>query len=112
MKAPTPCLQNDCYEYATNKGRCALHQRPPWQGSTRSQRLPKDWQTRRQIVFNRDNYVCYLCGSNNPPADTVDHVIRGDDHSLNNLKPVHDKQPPHCHRFKSSSEGHEAKNKK
>lgn len=107
-RAPTPCIEQDCYEYAVNKGRCQKHYKP-WVGSTRKQRLPRDWETRRQIVFRRDNWTCHICGSNNPPADTIDHVIQGDDHSLENLKPVHDNQPPHCHRKKSAKEGNRAR---
>ena len=106
MLAPTPCLEPKCPEHAVNQGRCQAHQRPAWQGSTRASRLPKDWQTRRLIVIKRDKGICYLC--NEAGADTVDHVIAGDDHTLGNLKAVHDKAPPHCHRFKSSQEGHEA----
>lgn len=99
----TPCLEQHCYEIAVNKGRCQEHQ-VEYKQVTRKDRLPKDWNTRRQIVFKRDNYTCYLCGSNEPLADTIDHVIAGDDHSLNNLKPVHDINPPHCHRDKTRAD--------
>ena len=102
--APTPCLE--CDEYATHKGRCAKHQRAPWAGSTRSERLPKDWNTRRLIVLKRDKGICYLCNATG--ADTIDHVVPGDNHDLSNLKAVHDSTPPHCHRQKSSQEGHDA----
>jgi 5-methylcytosine-specific restriction endonuclease McrA len=105
--APTPCLETDCRDHATRYGRCEQHQRPAWFGSTRKQRLPKDWTTRRLVVLKRDKGVCYICGE--PGADTIDHVIPGDDHSLHNLKAVHDKVAPHCHRTKSSTEGHQAK---
>lgn len=104
--APTPCLEAGCQEHATRQGRCNTHQRPAWYGSTRKSRLPSDWSTRRLVVLKRDKGICHLCGE--PGADTVDHVIAGDDHSLGNLKAVHDKVPPHCHRFKSSAEGHQA----
>lgn len=57
--------------------------------------------------MRRDKGICYIC--NKPGADTIDHVVQGDDHSLENLKAVHDRTPPHCHRKKSSSEGHQAK---
>lgn len=85
-------------------GRCPACQKP-WEGSTRKSRLPKDWQTRRLIVLKRDKATCYICGG--AGADTVDHVIAGDDHSLTNLKAVHDKVEPFCHRYKSSQEGNE-----
>lgn len=107
MLAPTPCLEKDCRTHAVKQGRCQEHQKPVIYTSNRAARLPGDWRTRRLIVFKRDQGVCYLCG--NPGADTVDHVIAGDDHSLNNLKAVHDRTPPHCHRYKTSQEGHEAK---
>jgi len=103
--APTPCL--DCGKPSTFKGRCATHQPEPWLNSTRKQRLPADWNTRRLIVLKRDRAICYLCGQ--PGADGVDHVQAGDNHNLNNLRAVHDKTQPYCHRFKSSQEGHEAK---
>ena len=105
MLAPTPCLETNCHNHVTTQGRCQEHQRP-WAGSTRKQRLPPDWATRRLIVLKRDNGVCHLCGGDG--ADTVDHVTQGDNHSLTNLAPVHDRTPPHCHRFKSSTEGHQA----
>lgn len=104
--APTPCLETGCPDKAVHYGRCQQHQRPAWYGSTRKQRLPKDWAARRLIVLRRDQGICYLCGQ--PGADTVDHVTPGDDHSLNNLKAVHDAVEPHCHRAKSSQEGHTA----
>ena len=107
MKAPTPCLEQNCSNTATKFGRCPEHQRAPWQGSKRRSRLPPDWATRRLIVFKRDGGICYLCGE--PGADTIDHIKQGDDHSLENLAPVHDRLPPHCHRYKSSTEGHLAK---
>ena len=107
VRAPTPCLEQGCQDHATKEGRCNQHQRPRWVGSYRKQRLPRDWNTRRLIVLKRDQGVCYLCGQSG--ADTVDHVAAGDDHSLGNLKAVHDHVAPHCHRFKSSQEGHDAK---
>ena len=105
--APTPCADKECYALATYRGKCEAHQPKAWVGSTRGARLPPDWQTRRRIVLQRDKAICHLCGKGG--ADGVDHVIAGDDHSLDNLKPVHDKVPPNCHKFKSSAEGHQAK---
>lgn len=77
-----------------------------WVGSTRKERLPIDWPELRRLVKARDGGICHLCGQ--PGADRVDHVVPGDDHSLANLAEVHDYAPPHCHRFKSSDEGHQA----
>lgn len=106
--ATTPCLETGCYEIATYQGRCDTHKRPAWEGSTRKKRLPPDWETRRRIILNRSN-VCYLCGE--AGADTVDHVNQSleDDHSLENLAPVHDRVYPHCHRYKTSMEANQAK---
>lgn len=105
VHAPTPCLK--CGQLAVNMGRCQDHQLPAWQGSTRRSRLPSDWNTRRLIVLKRDKGICYVCGG--PNADAVDHLIAGDDHSLGNLKAIHDHVEPHCHREKSTREGIEAK---
>jgi 5-methylcytosine-specific restriction protein A len=104
--APTPCLETGCREHATYQGRCPTHKRPPYYGSTRRERLPRDWSTRRQVVLRRDKGICYICGGIN--ADTVDHLIAGDDHSLENLRAVHDRVEPHCHRQKTAQEGNDA----
>jgi 5-methylcytosine-specific restriction protein A len=105
MLAPTPCL--DCTATATRRGRCADHQLPYWQGSTRKARLPADWQTRRLIVLRRDSGICWVCGR--PGADEVDHRTPGDDHHLDNLAPIHQNVEPYCHRAKSSAEGNTAR---
>ena len=99
--APTPCRDPDCRNLAIVGGACIDHT-PRWAGSTRGQRLPRDWNTRRLIVLRRDNSVCYVCGS---LASEVDHVVAGDNHELNNLASICNS----CHRTKSSNEGHEAK---
>lgn len=106
MLAPTPCSTAGCHQMVKAKGKCAEHQ-THWQGTTRRERLPSDWSTRRLIVLKRDKGICYICGK--AGADTVDHVLAGDDHSLSNLRPVHDRTPPHCHRFKTSREANAAK---
>lgn len=105
--APTPCLEPGCRDHAVYQGRCLPHKRIPYYGSTRKERLPRDWSTRRQVVLRRDKAICYLCGEGG--ADTVDHVIAGDDHALENLKAVHDRVAPHCHRYKTSNDAHQAK---
>jgi 5-methylcytosine-specific restriction endonuclease McrA len=70
----------------------------------RKARLPSDWKRRRVKVLRRDGYSCQAieqgrrCGA---PANQVDHVIAGDDHSLDNLQSL-------CashHAKKSSQEG-------
>lgn len=77
-----------------------------WEGSTRRARLPKSWHAQRARILRDHGRICHLCGG--PGADAVDHVRAGDDHSDANLRPVHDKVAPHCHRAKSSSEGGQA----
>lgn len=99
--APTPCI--DCAKPAVYRGRCEVHRKPAWSGSTRGERLPDDWRTRRLIVLKRDKAVCWVCGG--ADADEVDHKTPGDDHSLGNLAPIHQQVAPHCHRFKSAAEG-------
>jgi 5-methylcytosine-specific restriction endonuclease McrA len=76
-----------------------------WESSDRKARLPADWSTRRVRVLRRDGYKCQardslnvMCGA---PANQVDHVEPGDDHSLENLRAL-------CrwhHARKSSAEG-------
>lgn len=77
-----------------------------WEGSDRRIRLPKEWHAQRQRILRNHGRICHVCGG--PGADTVDHVKPGDDHSDENLRPIHDRVPPHCHRSKSSSEGGQA----
>jgi 5-methylcytosine-specific restriction enzyme A len=79
-----------------------------WSGSDRASRLPSNWATLRMRVLRRDAYKCQdrdsmgrPCGE---PANEVDHVIPGDDHSLENLRAI-------CrwhHARKSSAEGRAA----
>ena len=76
-----------------------------WDTSDRKARLPSDWSTRRVRVLRRDGYKCQardslnvMCGE---PANQVDHIKPGDDHSLENLQAL-------CrwhHARKSSAEG-------
>lgn len=80
-----------------------------WVGSQRLERLPADWPARKRAAFQLYGRTCHLCGG--PGADSIDHVVAGDDHSIENLRPVHDRVEPHCHRRKSSAEGHEAMRK-
>lgn len=72
-----------------------------WRGSTRRTRLPSNWAEIRRTVFEVHGTSCYLCGDH---ATDVDHVRRGDDHSLANLRPACER----CHRAKSSREGGQA----
>lgn len=74
-----------------------------WSNSARARRLPSDWAARRATVMTRDGAICWIC--HGPGADEVDHIHRGDDHSLINLAPIHQDVYPFCHRKKSSAEG-------
>lgn len=80
----------------------------PWETSDRRSRLPADWPKRRVRVLRRDGYRCQhrddLGVPCLAPANQVDHVRHGDDHSLDNLQAL-------CrwhHARKSSAEGNAA----
>ncbi len=76
-----------------------------WEGSTRRQRLPRDWPRIVRRIKRRDKGVCVArysdgrqCGL---PGTDVDHIAPGDDHSDANLQLL-------CswhHRRKSAAEG-------
>lgn len=85
MAIPSPCLEEKCVEVAWKYGRCERHQKQAFIGTNRSERLPKDWQTRRRIVLNRNQGICVATDCQEDATD-VDHIRRGDDHSLTNLQ--------------------------
>lgn len=72
-------------------------------GAERLERFPPDWKAIKAEVWRRKGSRCYLCGQLG--ADTIDHVADPHDHRIENLAPVHDRHPPHCHRYKSSAQG-------
>lgn len=81
---------------------------PKWQNSTRRDRLPADWPKIRKRVIRRDKGLCQWRLEDGSrclaPFRDVDHIVRGDDHSIGNLRCL-------CyehHKFKSSQEGAEA----
>ncbi|MEU0937591.1 HNH endonuclease [Embleya sp. NPDC005971] len=74
-----------------------------WTDSTRRTRLPSDWPARCAAVYARNGRTCHVCGLDG--ANQIDHIEPGDDHSLDNLAPIHDDP---CHRAKSSAEGRRA----
>jgi 5-methylcytosine-specific restriction endonuclease McrA len=77
--------------------------RQPWAGSTRSARLPADWEShRRPTVLARDGHTCQLCYADVcvTTATEVDHIKAGDDHSLSNLQAT----CAPCHRRKTAQE--------
>lgn len=80
-----------------------------WKDSTRSDRLPADWATVvRPHVFALYGDVCHFCGL--PGADTVDHVVPGDDHSYRNLRPIHE-DPCHKHKTQLEAQAARARNR-
>jgi hypothetical protein len=79
-----------------------------WEGSTRASRLPHNWPQLRQLVKERDGNRCTELmrdGTRCTDQGTdVDHILPGDDHSLDNLRLL-------CtwhHKKKSSAEGNAA----
>lgn len=80
----------------------------PWEGSDRRERLPDDWEWRRAETFRVHGDTCHVCKESG--ADEVDHVERGDDHRLENLRPIHSwRTPQRCHVFKTAREAAAAK---
>ena len=82
-----------------------MRERIAWEGSTRRDRLPRNWNSElRPAVFARDGDICWICGE--PGADEIDHKIQGDDHRLENLAPIHGwRTGLQCHARKSAAEG-------
>ena len=80
-----------------------------WRGSDRKARLPSNWASEIRPAAHERNpeHICHICRQ--PGGDYLDHKKPGDDHSLDNLDWAHDRVPPHCHRYKTSREGLEAK---
>lgn len=104
-KPSAPCRIPGCPQLIPVAGQCPVHPREAWAGSNRRKRLPSNWHAIRQRVLRRDWQICYLCGS---PANEVDHINPGDDHSMENLAAI----CTNCHRKKSSREGNAARHRK
>ncbi len=83
----------------------------PWQGSDRRQRLPPDWAKRRAAVLRRDGNRCtWTLRSGRRcthPATDVDHIVAGDDHSLENLRSLCEQH----HDRKTAGEGNAARHR-
>ncbi len=83
-------------------------QGPAWQGSTRLERLPPNWARLRRQIPERDGWRCTAVDHGvrcMAPANQVDHVQPGDNHSPGNLTAL-------CawhHARKSSAEGNAAR---
>lgn len=63
----------------------------PWSSSDRRQRLPKNWRTyHRPMVLARCGGQCEYVRSSGrrctAKATDVDHIVAGDNHSLENLQ--------------------------
>jgi 5-methylcytosine-specific restriction endonuclease McrA len=74
-----------------------------WVTSDRLERLPADWERRRTEVFRVKGTKCLIKWGDGcqGEATDVDHIVHGDDHSLENLQPG----CTWCHTRKSSAEG-------
>lgn len=75
-RARKACPEPNCAELQP----CPLHERKPWQDSTRRSRLRSGsghrQQKLRQFVLHRDDHRCHVCGQEFPPELLVnDHVI-------------------------------------
>lgn len=85
--------------------------RVPWQGSTRKERLPADWEARKAEALRRNpERICHWCGR--PGGHDLDHKVRGDDHSQDNLDWIHNRRDfeagrslRNCHGEKTGAEG-------
>jgi len=74
----------------------------PWTGRhgnhRRWKQMPKDWAKIRAQVIRRDHGTCVICGR---PGNHVDHIQRGNNHSLNNLRLL----CQHCHMARTGRDG-------
>ena len=81
-------------------------QRTNWNSSNRGSRLPDDWPERRAKVRGRAHGLCQA-KQHVPECDGIgtdcDHIIAGDDHSLDNLQWL--SHP--CHKAKTERENAE-----
>lgn len=86
----------------------ARRDRPAWQGSTRKETLPPNWESEiRPAVLERDGYRCRIrfediCVDD---ANQVDHIGDRRDHRLENLQAGCGP----CHQRKSSQQGRAAR---
>jgi 5-methylcytosine-specific restriction enzyme A len=96
-RSSTVCPVSGC----PNLQPCSTHRRAAWSGSDRAARLPTNWPKLRSQVRKRDRHTCQGCGCPTPPGEgSVDHIIRGDDHRLENLQLLCDS----CHDTKTTAE--------
>lgn len=84
-----------------------------WSTSNRGDRLPRNWRRIRAIVLERAGYRCEWIRVDTGErctevATDVDHILAGDNHSLNNLQAL----CRYHHAKKSSREGAAAASRK
>lgn len=79
-----------------------------WANSDRAGRLPRNWRQIKAAVWKRDGDICWWCGRGGagPGAGDIDHKRPGDDHSLENLGPIHSDP---CHKIKTGREASAAR---
>lgn len=74
-----------------------------WNSSDRGARLPDDWAWRRRVVRDRAHGRCQAkehAADCNGIGTDCDHIIQGDDHSLDNLQWLSHA----CHKAKTEKE--------
>lgn len=81
---------------------CPFHEHKPWEGSTRSKQLPRDWSRRRRYVLQRDP-ICTECDE--ALSTEVHHQGSRDDHSYENLGGI----CTGCHKIKTQEEARDAR---
>jgi len=118
MESNAPCLYKDkktgkkCWNAViTGTGYCQQHQ-PNFAFRTTDRKMPKDWNRTVEFILKRDKGICYICGQEG--ADSVDHVIpfaEGGSDMPFNLKAIHDKVSPYCHKGKTAQDANRVKNK-
>ena len=98
------CTYKGCPNLAVSNGRCAEHQREPWQGRRGFAGYTDDWpRIRRQIL--REEPACRVCGDK---ALTVDHIIAkafGGTDARTNLRPLCNR----CRRVKDNADAVEGR---
>lgn len=85
--------------------------RPAWEGSSRRDRLPPNWDELRAAKDEENpEHICHRCGF--PGGSELDHKEAGDDHRLENLDWIHSRADylagrsrENCHGKKSGAEG-------
>lgn len=98
--ARTPCLDKDCVEYATKRGRCDEHQPKPWKGSNTAGLRTAEYKRVRTRVLARDSHLCVSCGAK---ATCVDHIkprAKGGTDAPDNLRSLCED----CHQIKTISD--------